>query len=118
MKREVAARLAHDVGKYIARTAHNLAPGSVLDGELVEMLVRDLFELGNNRQRASALLREIEQSDPQLDPALDDVRALLAEADALEARLRSGERAAVERGCAIALEVERRLRALAREAAA
>lgn len=145
-----ARRLAHDVGKYVARTARNLPPGGPPDAELVAMLARDLYELGAERRRASALLAElaaplvgqklndmsfrnqnpVEQqgaaapssakklndmsfSDPRA--RVEAARALLAEADGLEARLRAGEAQAVARGAAIALEVEQILRALARE---
>jgi hypothetical protein len=102
-----AARLLHDVGKYVARTAHNLPAGAALDEELVAMLARDLYELGGDRRRASALVDEAALAGPRIAAA----RALLGEADALEPALRRGERGAVERACAIALEVERLLRA-------
>ncbi len=100
------ARLVHDVGKYVARTARNLPPAPT--AEMIAMLARDLYELRPGR-RASALFAELAPPPP----SLDDVRALLAEADALEPSVRTGERAAVARAAAIANEVERRLRAFA-----
>ncbi|MSP62693.1 MAG: hypothetical protein EXR72_20660 [Myxococcales bacterium] len=109
-----AARLAHDVGKYIARTARNLPPGAPLDEELSAMLARDLYDLDGMRaserfaRLAAPLLR---------DARLDEARALLAEVDGLEPALRARDPAAVARAAAIALTVERLLRALAREAA-
>jgi hypothetical protein len=113
MNRRTLQRLAHDVGKYVARTARNLPPGPP-DPELVRMLARDLYALGEGR-RASAVLSEL--AGALASPALDRARALLAEADALEAALRAGDRAAVERGAAIAREVETLLRGLAEDAA-
>jgi hypothetical protein len=109
---QAARRLAHDVGKYVARAARNLdgAP----DAALLAMLVRDLYGLGG--ERASTVCA-------RLGAALDgDARAaaaqaLLVEADGLEARVRAGEPAAVARAAALALEVERRLRRLAIEIA-
>jgi hypothetical protein len=135
---EAARRLAHDVGKYVARTARNLPPQGPLDGELVAMLARDLYELGAGRARASQVLDDLARPitewrreetvsgypnclsryDVQMSAARDRVgaaRALLVEADALEARLRGGDAAAVARGAAVACEVETILRALARE---
>ncbi|HZS37606.1 MAG TPA: hypothetical protein VFF06_12305 [Polyangia bacterium] len=136
--REAALRIVHDVAKYVARTARNLKSGVALDAELVAMLARDLYELGAKRERASIVLDELavpiadpstngradgppacwSMLDAQLSNARSELRvarALLAEADALEAPLRAGDARAVERGAAIAVEVERRLRALARE---
>ena len=50
------ARLVHDVGKYVARTARNLPAAPT--PEMLDMLVRDLYELRPGR-RASALLAEL-----------------------------------------------------------
>jgi len=99
------ARLLHDVGKYVARTARNLPPAPTT--EMIEMLIRDLYELRPGR-RASALFAELAPPEP----ALDGVRALLAEVDRLEPSVRAGEAAAVARAAALAREVELRLRAL------
>jgi hypothetical protein len=114
--RAIRARLVHDVGKYVARTARNLPPGPV-DAELVAMLARDLF--GSEREaRASARLDAIVAGDALAGhAAIASVRALLAEADDLEAPLRAGEAQAVARAAALALDVERLLRALVAEAA-
>jgi hypothetical protein len=104
------ARLVHDVAKYVARTARNLPPAPT--PEMVAMLVRDLYELRPGR-RASSLFAELAPPSP----LFDDVRALLAEADELEAAVRAGDAAAVTRAAAIACEVERRIRTLATEGA-
>jgi hypothetical protein len=100
-------RLVHDVGKYVARTARNLPAQPT--AEMVAMLVQDLFELRPGR-RASSVLAEL--ADAFDEPPLADARVLLAEADTLEAAVRRGEPAAVTRAAALALLVERRLRAL------
>jgi len=108
MTRRDMAKLVHDVGKYVARTARNLPPEPT--PEMVAMLVRDLYELRPG-QRASARLAEL--ADFPDAPPLDDVRALFAEIDALEPALRRGEAAAVRRAAALACEVEARLRQVA-----
>ncbi len=102
------ARLVHDVAKYVARTARNLPPSP--SPEMIAMLVRDLYELRPGR-RASSLFAELAPPPP----IFDDVRALFAEADGLEAAVRAGETAAVTRVAAIAREVEQRIRASALE---
>lgn len=116
-----AATLAHDVGKYVARTARNL-PDPVtapLGPELVAMLVRDLYALGDGERASARFDRLIAEaapggwSDRAGDVHLDEVRRLLAEVDALEPAVRAGEVAAVARATALARAVERRLRALA-----
>jgi hypothetical protein len=104
VSRRDLARLVHDVGKYVARTARNLPPAPT--AEMVAMLVRDLYELRPG-QRASARLAEL-SAFPDAPP-LDDVRALFAEI-ALEPAVRAGEPAALERVAALACEVEARLR--------
>ncbi len=110
MKRPDRARLYHDVGKYVARTARNL-PDGALDGDLVEMLVRDLYQLKPGR-RASAVFDELRESDARLE----EVRVFFVAIDKLEARVRDHEEAAVRGAAALALEVERRLRDFAGEA--
>jgi hypothetical protein len=104
MIREARLRLMHDVGKYVARTARNL-PDGALDRELIDMVVRDLYELKPGR-RASQVFDELAEADPRLD----DIRQFLTVIDRLEARVRAGEEAAVRGAAALALEVERRLR--------
>lgn len=116
-----AATLAHDVGKYVARTACNL-PDPVtapLDPELVEMLVRDLYALGQGERASARFARLVEKAGPDGlsdrpdDAPLGEVRRLLIEVDALEPAVRAGEVAAVTRAATLAREVERLLRALA-----
>jgi hypothetical protein len=108
MRREVARRLAHDVGKYVARTARNLAPDDAVDAELAAMLARDLYELGAAGERASAVLDRLAPAARERHVA--DARRLLTEADALEPRVRAAEPRAVARAREIALAVERLLR--------
>jgi len=99
------ARLVHDVGKYVARTARNLPPAPT--PEMIDMLVRDLYELRPGR-RASSLFDELAAHEPSLEP----VRALLGEVDALEPAVRAADAAAVARAAALARQIEERLRAL------
>jgi hypothetical protein len=98
------ARLYHDVGKYVARTARNL-PDGPLDRELIDMVVRDLYELKPGR-RASEIFAELAAPDGRLDP----VRSYFEAIDRLEPRVRDGDEASVRGAAALALEVERRLR--------
>jgi len=128
--RQAAARLAHDVGKYLSRTARNLPPvlGSQLDRTLLAMLARDLYGplksaggLGSiDRQErpagrfatlAAPILAHIE------DSRLSRAQVLLAELEAIEAPVLAGKTAAVERAAAVAREVDELLRAVARDAA-
>ncbi len=109
--RRLAARLAHDVGKHAARTAHNV-PSSGWTPELVDMLCRDLFALPTGRASAvfdSFAASLVAELGPQ--PALTRARAWLAEIDGLESAVRAGEVSALGRAAALALAVERVLRA-------
>lgn len=108
------ARLAHDVGKYVARTARNIPDGPVPE-VLVGMLARDLYELEEGKRASQVLearLGETAAADEQLRCAV----ALLQEADALEGPVRLGEPGAVRRAASIAVEVSELLRAAARGA--
>ncbi|MDB4965646.1 MAG: hypothetical protein JWN44_1335 [Myxococcales bacterium] len=99
------ARLVHDVGKYVARTARNLPAAPT--PEMIDMLVRDLYELRPGR-RASSLFDELAPPEP----SLAGVRALLSEVDRLEPSVRAREAAAVGQAAELAREIERQLRAL------
>jgi hypothetical protein len=110
----LAARLAHDVGKYVARTAHNVAP-SAWTPALSRMLCRDLFELAAGRASMvfEALANPIEAL-AGAQPELDQARRLLAEIDRLEPAVRVGEVSALVRAAVLALAVEEALRDLLR----
>src|SRR5260370_35576926 len=107
-ERRKLARLVHDVGKYVARTARNLPADP--NGEVIGMLIRDLYELRPNR-RASHLFAEL--ATGLRHPALDEVRGLLGQADALEPRVRRHDPEAVVSAAHLACEVEGRWRGLA-----
>ena len=107
---EDRSALAHDVGKYVARTARNVPPGGAMPPALIPMLIRDLYELPGGK-RASARFDELALHG---EPAV--ARAALREIDALEADVRAGDDAACRRACVLALEVERVLRRNAAEA--
>ena len=106
-----AARLSHDVGKYVARTAMNLPDGPV-PRILVDMLAKDLYALDGTRP-ASAVLAE--RAAGIADARVERCRLLLAEVDGLEERVRAGEDAAVRRAAAAAMEVRTLLAAYAKE---
>ncbi len=110
--RERASVLAHDVGKYIARIAKNVAPSGPVPAALVPLLVKDLYDLFGERASArfDALARGV--SDDRLARA----RAHLASIDALEARVRAGEHDACIEACGHARQIEAALYELAREA--
>jgi predicted RNA-binding protein associated with RNAse of E/G family len=108
--RQLAARLVHDVAKYVSRTARNLT-SQALSPDLVAMLCRDLFALP--RGRASAVFAELARPLEQtlgLRPELERARSLLADIDALEAAVRDGQPAALQRAAQAALAVEAILR--------
>lgn len=113
---ERAAALAHDVGKYIARVARNVPSEGPIPAPLLPLLAKDLYELPGN-VRASARFAELTAHDEDGDDAnaLDEVRSALEEIDALEERVRAGEEAACREACRLALNVEARLRAHAKE---
>lgn len=111
---ELAAALAHDVGKYVARIARNVPEAGPVPAALVPLLAADLYE-GPGGGRPSARFEAL--AAPLADePPIARARARLAAIDALEARVRAGDEAACTRACALAREVEALLRALAAEA--
>ena len=112
--RALTAQLAHDVGKYVARTARNLASGAVVDAELLAMLCRDLYGDAKSERpvaRFAALAAELR---PLLaDASLTQTERLLAELERCEAAVRAGHPEAVQQAVALALQIENLLRALA-----
>ena len=103
--RALAALLAHDVGKYIARIAHNVSHDAPFPAALVPLLVKDLYRLPGGRSAGQRL------AEPTAaHPALDAARAGVAEIDALEAEVRAGDLDACRRAARLALEVENSLR--------
>lgn len=113
--RQLASRLAHDVGKYASRTARNIPQGQVPD-VLFEMLLKDLYEI-DGRRSASAAFEELAVPLEQLveDARIGECRALLREIDDLERAVRERSQAALRRAAELALELDGRLRALTRE---
>jgi hypothetical protein len=109
--RALAARLVHDVGKYVARTARNVV-GQAWAPDLIAMLCRDLYALP--RGRASAVFAELTAAFEEPQPALERVRGLLAEIDRLETEVRRGEPESLAAAIRAALAVEEELRAFAR----
>lgn len=113
---ELAATLAHDVGKYIARAARNLPADGAVPHALAEMLVCDIYETHAGRPA----LARFDELAPELfeltgDERLSAVRALLAGAAQHERGARDGEDAALRALAGIALAVEPVLRTIARE---
>ncbi len=92
MCRELAARLAHDVGKYVARIARNVPPEGPFPAALAPLLAKDLYALPGG-ERASEAFARLAPDEPRMAP----VRAALAEIDALEAAVRAGEPEACRR---------------------
>lgn len=119
---ELAAKLAHDVGKYLGRTARNLLPEpGALDGGLLAMLLADLYGAGPG-SRPGALFASLRQ---ELVPLLREPEsAVLAAAatgllrlDEIEPEVRAAKPAALAEALRCALFVEQQLRKLAREVA-
>ena len=111
----LAARLAHDVGKYLARTARNVDDESWTP-ELAAMLCRDLFALDGGRASAvfAVHARAIEELVGPRPCARERVRALLAQIDALEDSVRRNELPALVRAARLSLAVQAALREFAR----
>ena len=114
--RAATARLAHDVGHYVARTARNLS--GELAQPLLDMLCRDLYGSGNE-VRPSQLFVQLSGTivEQMADSRLERVAAIFAELDAMEGQVRGGEPAAVVQAVRVACEIEESLRDLARQAA-
>jgi hypothetical protein len=112
----LCARLVHDVGKHVSRTARNL-PAGPLSEELRRLCVRDLFGR-EGEPGASKRFRELSAPLEQLanDERLEECRVLLGRIDALEAAIRLGDEAALRRAAEMAIDVDMLLRSLAREA--
>ena len=101
-----ALRLAHDVGKYLARTARNL-PDAEIPEVLVSLLFKDLFELmpGKSSLRVfEELANPLYQAWP--DPRLKQCRGLLEAIEKLKDAVRDADDRAVRRAAEMALQVE------------
>lgn len=98
--------LAHDVGKYVARTARNLPLEGDVPRVLIDMLCRDLYAL-TDTQRASERFEELAGG---VDADLSACRSRFAEIDALESEVRAGAKEAVRRAAQLAMEIEATLR--------
>jgi hypothetical protein len=110
--RQHASRLAHDVGKYIARIAHNLPRGGIASS-LVRLMEKDLFAIDGTRS-ASQLFNQL--AEP-LESILDDeritsCRIMLEEIDSLKTGIQNREPEVIRRAAALAVQVEDTLREL------
>jgi hypothetical protein len=104
--------LVHDVGKYITRTARNVADGEWTP-DLIAMLLDDLYDLRGERA-LQVFLRITPLGTRPLAtyPEWSTVHAMLCELDAMESELRAGKQSALRRAQGLALSVECTLRAL------
>lgn len=117
---ELAARLAHDVGKYIGRTARNLPPQpGELDGALLAMLLRDLYGVGPGSRPGAIFASLRHELVPHLrEPecrVLAEAATCLVRLDEIEPEVRAGKPSALEEALRCALLVEQQLRKLSRE---
>jgi hypothetical protein len=110
---QIAARLSHDVGKYMARTARNVA-ADAWTPELVAMLCRDVYP--QDRRLALRFAELAKPLQPWQGPTavLQQVSDLLTEAERREPEVRRAVAADINRVAAIARQVEDLLRGLAR----
>lgn len=107
-----ARALAHDVGKYVARTAHNVRDGAWTP-DLGRMLMADLYDLrGERALRLFVRLAPVGTSPLAALPEWKSAHALLCELDTMEPALRSADVKALNRAAHLALAVERSLREL------
>ncbi|MFK7987917.1 MAG: hypothetical protein AB8I08_18000 [Sandaracinaceae bacterium] len=95
---EQAARLAHDVGKYVARIARNVPAGAPVPAPLLPLLVKDLYE------RPGADFASLSAGLEHPDVAV--ARAHLGRLDALESAVREGQPDACVEACGLALQIE------------
>jgi hypothetical protein len=114
--RALAARLAHDIGKYVARGACNVRDGEVIAEPVARLMTRDLYELAPGC-RASRRFTELAAG---LRGAGEDARfarcdRLFERIDALEPAVRAGDERALRGAAALALEIRTLLEALAGE---
>lgn len=111
--RRAASALAHDVGKYVARTARNV-PDGAWTPELASMLLRDLYDLrGEHALHAFLRLAPAATSPLAAFPEWTTAHDLLRELDTLEPALRALEAPALQDAARLALLVERALAELA-----
>ena len=111
--RRLAGALAHDVGKYVSRTAHNV-PDGAWTPELVNMLLRDLYDLRGERALQAFLRLAPAATSPLADfPEWATAHDLLCQLDAMEQDLRKGLAPALSGAALRALRVESTLRELA-----
>ncbi len=115
LRARTAARLAHDVGKYLTRTARNLPGGAVPDA-LIPLLTKDLYATDGKRS-ASQVFEVLGRPllEAPFDTRLDTCRARLAQIDALETSVRRVEQPALRRAAQLALEVATLLDAVAKD---
>ena len=115
---EAIRRLAHDVGKYVARAARNIDDTPPAP-PILEMLLEDLYAL-DGRHAAS---RVFETAAATLTPALaalPDITACrerLRRIDHLEGDVRAGRADAVAEAARLAVSVDDTLRRLVRQVA-
>lgn len=117
---ELAAKLAHDVGKYLTRVARNLVLPlrEPLPAPLLAMLVSDLYGPAHDpSRRPHAVFWQHRRCfppdfvDPRLDRCAETFRAL----DALQAPVTDGQPAAIAEAARLALLLDADLRDLARD---
>jgi hypothetical protein len=111
--RRAASALAHDVGKYVARTARNV-PDGAWTPELAGMLLRDLYDLrGERALHAFLRLAPAATSPLAAFPEWTTAHDLLRELDAMEPALRGLAAPALQDAARLALLVESALGELA-----
>jgi len=109
----MASALAHDVGKYVARTARNM-PDGTWTPERVSMLLRDLYDLRGERALQAFLRLAPPVTSPLASfPEWTTAHDLLCELDAMERELRARNEPALQSAARRALRVESALRELA-----
>jgi hypothetical protein len=113
--RPLASRLAHDVGKHIARMARNL-PGGEIPELLCRLMAADLFAIDGER-RASEVFEERAASLETIveDPRIAECRDLLGAIDALEPAVRRRDEPALRKAAALAIRIESLLSELCRD---
>jgi hypothetical protein len=107
---QIARRLVHDLGKYIARTARNVDDGH-WPPEIAAMLLDDIYDLRGERA-LQLFLRLAPEGRFAALPEWSTAHGLLRELDRMEPELRAGVPAALDKARKLVLAVEGSLRKL------
>ena len=113
--RAQAAKLAHDVGKYISRMARNLGDGDIPQPVAV-LLFKDLFAIDGKNTAANVFETYAAALEAIMkDSRLTECRIKLKEIDSLKGSIANEDTAAMRKAATLALEIEESLNDICRD---